>query len=103
VSRAVRYIDHNVIQPDHKNPDDHRFLQALCRRYGASFSRAGNGISHYISLERFARPGDVLLGADSYTTTSGALGMIAIGAGGLDVAPAERCAFREYGEAPERS
>jgi aconitase A len=58
---------------------------------------------HYISLERFARPGDVLLGADSYTTTSGALGMIAIGAGGLDVAPAERCACREYGEAPERS
>jgi aconitate hydratase len=103
VSRAVRYIHHNVIQPDHKNPDDHRFLQALCRRYGASFSRAGNGISHYISLERFARPGDVLLGADSHTTTSGALGMIAIGAGGLDVAPAERCACREYGEAPERS
>jgi aconitate hydratase len=88
VKRAVQYIDHNVVQLDFKNPDDHRFLQAMCRRYGAHYSRAGNGISHYISLERFARPGDVMVGADSHTTTSGALGMIAIGAGGLDVAVA---------------
>jgi aconitate hydratase len=88
VGRAVQYIDHNVVQLDFKNPDDHRMLQAYCRRYGAWFSRAGNGISHYISLERFARPGEILIGADSHTTTSGALGMIAIGAGGLDVAVA---------------
>jgi aconitate hydratase len=88
VERAVQYIDHNVVQLDFKNPDDHRMLQAYCRRYGAHFSRAGNGISHYISLERFAKPGGILVGADSHTTTSGALGMIAIGAGGLDVAVA---------------
>jgi aconitate hydratase len=88
VGRAVQYIDHNVVQLDFKNPDDHRMLQAYCRRYGAHFSRPGNGISHYVSLERFARPGDILIGADSHTTTGGALGMIAIGAGGLDVAVA---------------
>lgn len=88
VERAVQYIDHNVVQLDFKNPDDHRMLQAYCRKYGAHFSRAGNGISHYVSLERFARPGHILVGADSHTTTSGALGMIAIGAGGLDVAVA---------------
>jgi aconitate hydratase len=88
VARAVQYIDHNVVALDFKNPDDHRMLQAYCRKYGAHFSRPGNGISHYVSLERFARPGDILIGADSHTTTSGALGMIAIGAGGLDVAVA---------------
>src|SRR5687767_8510485 len=86
VERAVQYIDHNVIQLDFKNPDDHRMLQAMARKYGAYFSRPGNGISHYISLERFAKPGQILIGADSHTTTSGALGMIASGAGGLDVA-----------------
>jgi aconitate hydratase len=88
VERAVQYIDHNVVQLDFKNPDDHRFLQALARKHGVHYSRAGNGISHYISLERFAKPGQILIGADSHTTTSGALGMIAIGAGGLDVAVA---------------
>src|SRR5919198_1060232 len=86
VDRAVQYVDHNVVALDFKNPDDHRFLRALARRYGAHFSRPGNGISHYVHLERFGRPGDVLIGADSHTTTGGALGMIAIGAGGLDVA-----------------
>lgn len=86
VQRAVQYIDHNVIQLDYRNPDDHRMLQAMCARYGAFFSRPGNGICHYVHVERFARPGDVLVGSDSHTTTSGALGMIAIGAGGLDVA-----------------
>ena len=86
LERAVQYIDHNVIQLDFKNPDDHRMLQAMARKYGAFYSRAGNGISHYISIERFAKPGQVLIGADSHTTTSGALGMIACGAGGLDVA-----------------
>jgi aconitate hydratase len=88
VDRAVQYVDHNVIQLDFKNPDDHRMLQALCRKYGIHFSRPGNGICHYVHLERYAKPGDILVGADSHTTTSGALGMIAIGAGGLDVAVA---------------
>jgi aconitate hydratase len=88
VERAVQYVDHNVIQLDYKNPDDHRMLQALCRKYGIDFSRPGNGICHYVHIERYARPGGILVGADSHTTTSGALGMVAIGAGGLDVAVA---------------
>ena len=86
VDRAVQYVDHNVVALDFKNPDDHRFLRALARKHGLHFSRPGNGISHYIHLERFGRPGDVLIGADSHTTTGGALGMVSIGAGGLDVA-----------------
>jgi aconitate hydratase len=88
VERAVQYIDHNIIQLDFKNPDDHRMLQAMARKYGIEYSRPGNGICHYIHIERYARPGQILVGADSHTTTSGALGMIAIGAGGLDVAVA---------------
>src|SRR5436190_3987946 len=88
VDRAVQYVDHNVIQLDNKNPDDHRMLQAMARKYGAEYSRPGNGICHYVHIERYARPGQILVGADSHTTTSGALGMIAIGAGGLDVAVA---------------
>jgi aconitate hydratase len=88
VERALQYVDHNVIQLDYKNPDDHRMLQALCRKYGIHYSRPGNGICHYVHIERYARPGAILVGADSHTTTSGALGMIAIGAGGLDVAVA---------------
>jgi aconitate hydratase len=83
---AVQYVDHNMIQLDFKNPDDHRFLQTFCARHGIYFSRPGNGICHYLHVERFARPGQLLIGADSHTTTSGALGMIAIGAGGLEVA-----------------
>jgi aconitate hydratase len=88
VPLAVQYVDHNTVQLDFKNPDDHRFLQAFCARYGIHYSRPGNGICHYVHLERFARPGEVLIGADSHTTTSGAVGMIAIGAGGLEVAAA---------------
>jgi aconitate hydratase len=88
VDRAVQYIDHNVIQLDFKNPDDHRMLQAMARKYGIHYSRPGNGICHYVHIERFAKPGGILVGADSHTTTSGALGMIACGAGGLDVAVA---------------
>src|SRR3954454_6987299 len=88
VDRAVQYVDHNVIQLDFKNPGDHRMLQAMARKFGAHFSRPGNGICHYVHIERFAKPGGILVGADSHTTTSGALGMIAIGAGGLDVAVA---------------
>ncbi|MEA2478578.1 MAG: aconitate hydratase [Thermoleophilaceae bacterium] len=88
VDRAVQYVDHNVIQLDYKNPDDHRMLQAMARKFGIHYSRPGNGICHYVHLERFAKPGGILVGADSHTPTSGALGMIAIGAGGLDVAVA---------------
>jgi len=86
VPLAVQYVDHNTIQLDFKNPDDHRFLQGFCARHGIHYSRPGNGICHYLHIERFARPGQLLIGADSHTTTSGALGMIAIGAGGLEVA-----------------
>ncbi len=86
LERAVQYVDHNVVQLDYKNPDDHRMLQALARKYGLHFSRPGNGISHYIHMERFGKPGQTMLGADSHTTQGGCLGMIAIGAGGLDVA-----------------
>jgi len=88
VDRAVQYVDHNVIQLDFKNPDDHRMLQAMARKFGIDYSRPGNGICHYVHIERYAKPGDVLVGADSHTTTSGALGMVAIGSGGLDVAVA---------------
>jgi len=88
VDRAVQYIDHNIIQLDFKNPDDHRMLQAYASKFGIHYSRPGNGICHYVHIERFAKPGGILVGADSHTTTSGALGMIAIGAGGLDVAVA---------------
>jgi predicted aconitate hydratase len=86
VETAVVYVDHNILQIDFKNPDDHRFLQAMAARYGAWFSRPGNGICHYVHCERFATPGKTLVGADSHTTQSGSCGMIAIGAGGLDVA-----------------
>jgi aconitate hydratase len=85
---AIVYVDHNILAIDFKNPDDHLFLQTFCARYGLHYSRPGNGICHYVHLERFARPGQLLVGADSHTTTAGALGMIAIGAGGLEVATA---------------
>jgi aconitate hydratase len=86
VETAVVYVDHNILQIDFKNPDDHRFLQAMAARYGLWFSRPGNGICHYVHCERFAAPGKTLVGADSHTTMSGSCAMIAIGAGGLDVA-----------------
>jgi predicted aconitate hydratase len=86
VETAVVYVDHNILQIDFKNPDDHRFLQAMAARYGVWFSRPGNGICHYVHCERFAVPGKTLVGADSHTTQSGSCAMIAIGAGGLDVA-----------------
>jgi len=86
VDTAVVYVDHNILQIDFKNPDDHRFLQAMAAKYGAWFSRPGNGICHYVHCERFAKPGQTLIGADSHTTQSGSCAMIAIGAGGLDVA-----------------
>ncbi|OGQ97866.1 MAG: aconitate hydratase [Deltaproteobacteria bacterium RIFOXYD12_FULL_57_12] len=85
---SVCYVDHNLVQSDFRNADDHRFLQSVARRYGLYFSPPGNGISHQIHLERFGRPGKTLLGSDSHTPTGGGLGMLAIGAGGLDVAMA---------------
>ena len=88
VPLAVMYVDHNVLQIDDKNMQDHRYLKSFCDRYGLRFSPPGHGISHYVHLERFARPGELLVGADSHTTTSGAVGMFATGAGGLEVAVA---------------
>ena len=88
VPLAVMYVDHNVLQIDDKNMDEHRFLQSFSSRYGIQYSRPGNGISHYVHLERFARPGELLVGADSHSTMAGAVGMFAVGAGGLDVAVA---------------
>jgi predicted aconitate hydratase len=85
---TVSYVDHNVLQFDNKNPEDHAYLRSWAARYGALYSRPGNGISHYLHLERFARPGHVLVGADSHTTMAGALGMLAIGAGATEVAVA---------------
>jgi predicted aconitate hydratase len=85
---TVSYVDHNVLQFDNKNPEDHAYLRSFAARYGLIYSPPGNGISHYLHLERFARPGQFLLGADSHTTMSGALGMLAIGAGATDVAVA---------------
>ncbi len=81
---TVSYVDHNVLQFDNKNPEDHAYLRSWAARYGALYSRPGNGISHYLHLERFARPGRFLLGADSHTTMAGALGMLAIGAGATE-------------------
>ena len=86
VPLAVSYVDHNMIQTNYMNPDDHRFLETVAARYGAYFSRPGNGISHQIHLERFAAPGKIALGTDSHTPTGGGMGMIAIGVGGLDAA-----------------
>jgi aconitate hydratase len=83
---SVQYVDHNLLQVDHKNPDDHRFLRSACRRWGLWYSRAGNGVSHPVHQQRFGRPGVTLAGSDSHTPAAGALGMLAIGAGGLDVA-----------------
>lgn len=85
---SVSYVDHNTLQTDFRNADDHRYLQSIAAKYGIYFSRPGNGICHQLHLERFAVPGKTLLGSDSHTPTAGGIGMIAIGAGGLDVAAA---------------
>ncbi len=85
---SVSYVDHNLIQSDFRNADDHRFLQSIAAKYGLYFSKPGNGICHQVHLERFAVPGKTLLGSDSHTPTAGGCGMLAIGAGGLDVAMA---------------
>lgn len=83
---SAQYVDHNLLQTDHKNADDHIFLQSACQRFGIWYSRAGNGVSHPVHMERFGIPGKTLLGSDSHTPAAGSLGMLAIGAGGLEVA-----------------
>jgi aconitate hydratase len=85
---SVQYVDHNLIQADFKNPDDHLFLGSACQRFGVWYSRPGNGVSHPVHMQRFGKPGKTLLGSDSHTPAAGSLGMLAIGAGGLDVAMA---------------
>ena len=86
--RSVAYIDHNMLQSGSENPDDHKYIQTVAAKHGIWFSRPGNGICHQVHLERFSVPGQTLLGSDSHTPTCGAAGMLAIGAGGLDVAVA---------------
>ena len=83
---AVSYVDHNIIQADSRNADDHRFLQSCAAKFGVVFSPPGNGVSHHIHRQRFGIPGQTLLGSDSHTTTGGCLGMLAMGAGGVEVA-----------------
>ncbi len=85
---SVSYVDHNTIQVGYENADDHKYLQTVAAKYGIIYSKPGNGICHQVHLERFGKPGRTLLGSDSHTTTGGGIGMIAIGAGGLDVAVA---------------
>src|SRR6476646_9277950 len=83
---SCQYVDHNLIQEDHKNPDDHLFLLSACQRFGIWYSRAGNGVSHPVHQERFGKPGKTMLDSDSHTPAAGAIGMLAMGAGGLEVA-----------------
>ena len=85
---SLSFVDHNMLQNDYRNADDHKYLQAIAEKYGIVFSRPGNGICHQLYLERFSKPGYTLLGSDSHTPTGGGMGMLAIGAGGLDVAAA---------------
>ena len=86
--KSVAYIDHNTLQSGFENADDHRFIQSIAKKYGIYFSRPGNGICHQVHLERFGKPGKTLIGSDSHTPTGGGIGMLAFGAGGLDVAVA---------------
>ncbi|MHC4147281.1 MAG: aconitate hydratase [Planctomycetota bacterium] len=85
---AVSYVDHNIIQTDSRNADDHRFLQSCAAKFGLIFSPPGNGVSHHVHRQRFGIPGQTLLGSDSHTTTGGCIGMLAMGAGGVEVAMA---------------
>jgi aconitate hydratase len=82
---SAQYVDHNLLQEDFKNPDDHLFLRSACKRFGLWYSRPGNGVSHLVHMERFGVPGKTLLGSDSHTCAAGSLGMLAIGTGGLEV------------------
>jgi aconitate hydratase len=83
---SAQYVDHNLLQTDYKNADDHLFLRSACKKFGLWYSRPGNGVSHPVHMERFGIPGKTLLGSDSHTPAAGSLGMLAMGAGGLDVA-----------------
>ncbi|MBS3732386.1 MAG: aconitate hydratase, partial [Desulfobacterales bacterium] len=83
---SAQYVDHNLLQTDYRNADDHLFLHSACRKFGVWYSRPGNGVSHPVHMERFGVPGQTLLGSDSHTPSAGALGMLAMGAGGLEVA-----------------
>ena len=85
---AVSYVDHNILQADSRNPDDHRYLQSCAEKFGVIFSPPGNGVSHHVHRQRFGIPGQTLLGSDSHTTTGGCIGMLAMGAGGVEVAMA---------------
>jgi aconitate hydratase len=85
---SAQYVDHNLLQMDFKNPDDHLFLRSACMKFGVWFSRPGNGVSHPVHMEHFGVPGKTLLGSDSHTCSAGSLGMLAMGAGGLEVAMA---------------
>ena len=86
--KSVAYIDHNTLQSGFENADDHRYIQSVASKHGIYFSRPGNGICHQVHLERFGKPGKTLIGSDSHTPTGGGIGMLAMGAGGLDVAVA---------------
>ena len=86
--KSLAYIDHNMLQSGFENADDHKYIETVAKKHGVFFSRPGNGICHQVNLERFGIPGATLLGSDSHTPTGGGIGMIAIGAGGLDVAVA---------------
>ncbi|MEG0366599.1 MAG: aconitate hydratase [Coprobacillus sp.] len=88
VDKAVAYIDHNMLQTGFENMDDHEFIRSVAKKHGITFSKPGNGVCHQLQLENFSKPGQTLVGSDSHTPTCGAMGMIAIGAGGLDVAVA---------------
>src|SRR5262249_36018754 len=92
---SAQYVDHNLLQEDFKNPDDHLFLYSACQRFGLWYSPPGNGVSHPVHQERFGVPGKTLLGSASHTCAAGAIGMLAIGAGG----PAQRAGLREQQEA----
>jgi len=86
--RSLAYIDHNTLQSGFENADDHRYIGSVAKKHGIYFSRPGNGICHQVHLERFGKPGKTLIGSDSHTPTGGGIGMLAMGAGGLDVAVA---------------
>src|SRR5699024_7812477 len=86
--RSIQYVDHNLLQTDEKNPEEHQFLQSAAQRYGLWFSNPGNGVSHPVHQARFGRPGTTMIGSDSHTCAAGAIGMLAIGVGGLEIAMA---------------
>ncbi|MEU0313580.1 aconitase family protein [Nocardioides sp. NPDC006273] len=83
----MQYVDHNLLQADELNAEDHAFLHSACRRFGLWYSKPGNGVSHPVHMQRFGIPGKTMVGSDSHTPAAGSLGMLAIGVGGIEVAP----------------